>query len=223
VRELCSRVGKPQSLVSYHLGRLRAEKLVVTRRSSADARDAYYAVDLNRCGELIGRTAEALHPGLRMHAASPEVAVEGVPLARVLFLCTGNSARSQIAQALTESLSRGTVKAVSAGSHPKPLHPHALRALAERGVDISELRPKHLEQFRADRFAYVVSLCDRVREVCPEFPGHPRQIHWSVPDPASALNGAEQSYVNFPRLLAEIEMRVMFLLETIRATERAGP
>src|ERR1700760_801369 len=91
VRERTGLTGHPQSLVSYHLGRLRAARLVSARRSSADGRDAYYTVDLARCGELMAAAGGALHPALGP-AGRPTVAA-GAP-ARVLFLCTGNGARS---------------------------------------------------------------------------------------------------------------------------------
>ena len=85
----------------------------------------------------------------------------------MLFLCTGNSARSQIAEALTEQLSEGAVRAVSAGSHPKPLHRNAVRVMRARGIDLTGRCAKHLGEFADQRFDHVISLCDRVREVCP--------------------------------------------------------
>ena len=90
---------------------------------------------------------------------------------RVLFLCTGNSARSQMAEALAGQVGGDAIEAASAGSRPKPLHPDAVLVMREHGLDISERRPKHLDTFAGQRFGYVISLCDRVREVCPEFPG----------------------------------------------------
>jgi protein-tyrosine-phosphatase/DNA-binding transcriptional ArsR family regulator len=217
VGELCALVDEPQSLVSYHLGRLRSEGMVFSRRSAADGRDAYYVGDLDRCRELLTGTAAALHPGLRVQrAAPPDWSRRGEDGVRALFLCTGNSARSQIAEALASRLSGGAVHAVSAGSHPKPLHLNAVRVLDECGIDISDRASKHLDRFTDDRFEYVVSLCDRVREVCPEFPGHPDVIHWSVPDPSREGDG-EDSYPAFARTLVEIETRVGFLLELVAA------
>ena len=219
VGELCARLELPQNLVSYHLGRLRAEGVVSRRRSTADGRDSYYLLELDRCGELLAGTGRALHPGLRLAPAPPDRRRPGTRRrrTRVLFLCTGNSARSQIAEALTERLGGGMVQARSAGSHPKPLHPNAVRVLAEREIDIAGRHSKHLDQFQGRRFDYVVSLCDRVREVCPEFPGHPDLIHWSIPDPARAGDNDEQTYAAFERTAEELASRVVFLLELMDA------
>jgi ArsR family transcriptional regulator, arsenate/arsenite/antimonite-responsive transcriptional repressor / arsenate reductase (thioredoxin) len=215
VRELCSLLERPQNLVSYHLGKLRAEGLVDRRRSAADGRDSYYALDLRRCGELLATSGGALHPALRLappprhqwnRASRPS-------RPRVLFLCTGNSARSQIAEALVKELSGGGIVARSAGSHPKPLHPNAVGVMRSRGIDISGNRTKHLSEFADQRFDYVVSLCDRVREVCPEFPGHPDLIHWSIPDPAREGSTDEETYPAFERSAAELAARIPFLLE----------
>lgn len=216
VRELMDAVGSPQSLVSYHLGRLRAGRLVSMRRSSADGREAYYSIDLGRCAELLAATGEALHPGLA--PAPPANATHGPRpgrRARVLFLCTGNSTRSQIAEALARHLGGGAIEAASAGSHPRDVHPNAVRVMRARGVDISAQRPKHLGRFARRHFDYVVTLCDRVREVCPEFPGSPERIHWSIADPAQEGDG-EESYPAFQRTANEIEGRVRFLLHAIQ-------
>jgi protein-tyrosine-phosphatase/DNA-binding transcriptional ArsR family regulator len=218
VRELTALLDQPQSLVSYHLGRLRAARVVTMRRSSADARDAYYSVDLLRCGELLASAGHALHPGLRPSTA-PATAPglpPWAPRSRVLFLCTGNSARSQIAEGLIERRSGGTVQAVSAGSHPKRLHPNAVRVMGERGIDLAgRRRSKHLGEFARDRFDYVISLCDRVREVCPEFPGSPETIHWSIADPALEGDTDEQTYPAFQRTALELDTRIGFLLHLI--------
>jgi protein-tyrosine-phosphatase len=217
VRELCALIGQPQSLVSYHLGRLRTEHVVSTRRSSADRRDAYYSLELARCGALLTATGGALHPGLRLTPAPPgeHPRRSRRTRPRVLFLCTGNSARSQMAQALVEHLADGAIEASSAGSNPKPLHPNAVRAMREHGIDIAGRPSKHLSQFTDRHFDYVISLCDRVREVCPEFPDQPDLIHWSITDPAREGDTDERTYPAFQRTATELATRIGFLLELI--------
>jgi ArsR family transcriptional regulator, arsenate/arsenite/antimonite-responsive transcriptional repressor / arsenate reductase (thioredoxin) len=214
VRELTGLLGQPQSLVSYHLGQLRAGGLVSARRSSADGRDSYYRIELSRCRELLAETGLALHPGLGPGHGPGLKSRTGRAdrvRARVLFLCTGNSGRSQIAEALLGQLSGGGVEVASAGSRPKPLHPEAVRVMREHGIDISGRRSKHLEEFAGQRFGYVITLCDRVREVCPEFPGHPQLIHWSIADPA----GEADVHAAFRRVAAGLRTRIGFLLARI--------
>ncbi len=225
VGELCARLVLPQNLVSYHLGRLRVERVVSRRRSTADGRDSYYLLELDRCGELLADAGRALHPGLRLAPSAPDrrARAAGRRRTRVLFLCTGNSARSQIAEALAERLGDGLVEVCSAGSHPKPLHANAVRVLAERGIDIMGRRSKHLDEFAGRRFDYVVSLCDRIREVCPEFAGHPDLIHWSIPDPASQGDHDGQTYPAFERTADELTTRIAFLLELIEQTHISLP
>jgi ArsR family transcriptional regulator, arsenate/arsenite/antimonite-responsive transcriptional repressor / arsenate reductase (thioredoxin) len=220
VGELCGLAGRRQSLVSYHLRQLRDGGLVSARRSAADGRDSYYVLDLGRCGELLASTGVALHPGLTPSAPPARRGSRASAITRVLFLCTGNSARSQMAEALCEQLSDGAVSAVSAGSHPKPLHPNAVRVMRARGVDIAGRRSKHLGEFAERRFDYVISLCDRVREVCPEFPGAPSLIHWSVPDPAREPGSEKETLAAFERTAADLESRIGFLINAINATRQ---
>jgi ArsR family transcriptional regulator, arsenate/arsenite/antimonite-responsive transcriptional repressor / arsenate reductase (thioredoxin) len=214
VRELTRLIDEPQNLVSYHLRQLRDGGLVFARRSSADARNSYYAIDLSACQEALQTAGGSLHPALGLAS---------VPLTRppsrhsrrrrrVLFLCTGNSTRSQIAEALIKGMSDGNVEAASAGSNPKPLHPNAVRVLKKRGIDISANRTKHLDEFLSQRFDVVITLCDRVREVCPEFPSNPQLVHWSVPDPAAEGPTDRASYPAFERTATELETRISFLL-----------
>jgi protein-tyrosine-phosphatase/DNA-binding transcriptional ArsR family regulator len=216
VGELCELAGRRQSLVSYHLRQLRDGGLVSMRRSAADGRDSYYLLELARCGELLSSAGASLHPALAPTPRAPRPRRSA--LARVLFLCTGNSARSQIAEALCERLSGGAVRAASAGSRPKPLHPNAVRVMSERGIDLAGRRSKHLSEFAGQQFEYVISLCDRVREVCPEFPGGPQLIHWSIPDPAREPGSDEETLPAFERTAAELCTRIQFLLEAIEAT-----
>jgi len=215
VGELCTLAGESQSLVSYHLRQLRDGGVVSARRSLADARDTYYVLELERCRALLAGAGAALHPGLGS-AAGPDPGFErGSARARVLFLCTGNSARSQMAEALAEQLTDGRVRAASAGSHPKTLHPNAVRVMRARGIDLAGRRSKHLGEFTRRRFDYVISLCDRVREVCPEFPGTPQAIHWSVRDPGREPGTDAETLPAFERTAAELETRMRFLLAAI--------
>jgi ArsR family transcriptional regulator, arsenate/arsenite/antimonite-responsive transcriptional repressor / arsenate reductase (thioredoxin) len=216
VGELCDLTGQRQSLVSYHLGRLRRRGMVATRRSIADGRDTYYLLDLPRCRELFVDAGASLHPGLAPGDGRP-AAGRGHARARVLFLCTGNSARSQMAEALAAHLSDGALRTASAGSHPKPLHPLAVRVMRARGIDIAHQRSKHLSEFGGERFDHVVTLCDRVREVCPEFPGAPVLVHWSVPDPAREPGDDDAVLAAFERTADEITTRTRFLMEAIDA------
>jgi protein-tyrosine-phosphatase len=216
VHELTGRVGQPQNLVSYHLGKLRDARLVSARRSSADRRDAYYTVDLTRVGDLLSATGGALHPGLRLAHPPSSLGRSAPGTVKVLFLCTGNSARSQMAEALARVRSGGVVEAYSAGSLPKALHPNAVRVMRdEHGIDLAGQTSKHLDVFADQRFDWVISLCDRVREVCPEFPGQPEAIHWSIPDPAAGHAGDEASYPAFQQTAAELETRIGFLLAAL--------
>jgi protein-tyrosine-phosphatase len=214
VSELTGLVEQPQNLVSYHLGKLRTAGLVSARRSSADRRDSYYTADLAQLGAMLSAAGGALHPGLRLVPPAPDG--EGSPGARVLFLCTGNSARSQMAEALARVRSGGRVEAYSAGSHPKELHANAVRVMRdEHEIDLSGQRSKHLDLFTEQRFDRVVSLCDRVREVCPPFPGSAELAHWSIPNPDDGGDDAEASYPAFREVATELEARVGFLLAAL--------
>ena len=117
-----------------------------------------------------------------------------------------------MAEALLEHHSGGRIRARSAGSHPKRLHPNAVRVMAERGIDISARTTKHLDRFRQARFDRVITLCDKVREICPGFPGAAVTAHWSMPDPASEGATDETSYPAFRRTAEELESRIPFLI-----------
>jgi ArsR family transcriptional regulator, arsenate/arsenite/antimonite-responsive transcriptional repressor / arsenate reductase (thioredoxin) len=213
VGELCELLDLPQNLVSYHLRALKDGGLVSSRRSSFDGRDTWYRIDLGRLATMLGDAGAALDPSLQL-APVPPGPVWGKP--KVLFLCTGNSARSQIAEALLEHRSVGRVSARSAGSDPKPLHPHAVRVMAERGIDISSNTTKHVRRFARVHFDRVITLCDKVREVCPELPGEPVTAHWSTADPA-----AEGDLAAFERTVEQLEGRIDALIAQL-SNERGG-
>jgi ArsR family transcriptional regulator, arsenate/arsenite/antimonite-responsive transcriptional repressor / arsenate reductase (thioredoxin) len=224
VRELVTRVEQPQNLVSYHLRLLRDGGLVTSTRSSFDGRDSYYHLDLDRCADELIDSGAALHPALRRDSAPPLAAADQLRSRRVavLFVCTGNSARSPIAEALLRHRTAGHVTVTSAGSRPKDrLHPHAVRVLRETfAIDIADQRPQHLDALAGHRFDRVITLCDRAREACPEFPHHPRQAHWSIPDPAAADHGSRGGYPAFQHTAARIDARIRHLLPVLTATDR---
>jgi protein-tyrosine-phosphatase len=221
VHELIDLVGESQNLVSYHLGRLRVGGLVSARRSSADGRDMYYSVDLARIGGLLTDTGAAVHPGLRLTPPTRGIARTGSATLRILFLCTGNRSRSQMAEALARIRSNGLIEAHSAGSHPKPLHPNAVRVMREEhGIDLTGQRSKHLTIYTDEHFDRVISLCDRVREVCPDFPGEPDTSHWSISDPAATAEDDEASYPAFQQTADELETRIRFLIAGLNDTNR---
>src|SRR5215467_8338893 len=219
VRELVRLVDQPQNLVSYHLGRLRSAGLVGARRSTFDARDTYYHLDLVNCADALVAAGLALHPGLRL---APVPAAAPVDDCRVLFLCTGNSARSPVAEALLRQRA-DRVEVASAGSHPKPLHPNTVRVLRAYGIELTGRTPQHLSAVERQRFDYVITLCDKVREICPEFPGHAEQLHWSIPDPAASGGTGQDAYPAFERMAAELVTRIGFLLATAGAAPPQAP
>lgn len=141
---------------------------------------------------------------------------------RVLFLCTGNSARSQIAEALLIERSGHAVDARSAGSHPRPLHDNAGRVMAERGLDVAGNTTKHLRLFARMRFDRVITLCDKVRKICPEFPGAAATAHWSIADPAAEGDTDDATYPAFRHVADELKARVDLLVAELVARPTEG-
>jgi ArsR family transcriptional regulator, arsenate/arsenite/antimonite-responsive transcriptional repressor / arsenate reductase (thioredoxin) len=225
VRELTAAAGHPQNLVSYHLRQLRTGGLVTARRSSLDKRDTYYSLDLDGCQRALADAGAALHPGLSfLPAAAPGQVPAGDDAGprRVLFVCTGNSSRSPMAEALLRHRAGTAVEAVSAGTRPKPVHPDAVAVMRDRyGLDIAGHRPTRVDDVAGQPFDYVISVCDKAREACPEFPARPGLIHWSLPDPAAGEGGLA-GYPAFARTAAELDTRIRFLLPALRETALAA-
>ena len=144
----------------------------------------------------------------------------------VLFLCTGNSARSILAEAVANRLGEGRIRAFSAGSHPKgEVHPLTLEALRKRGYDASGLRSKSWDEFTgpgAPRLDVIVTVCDQAAgEACPVWPGHPVQAHWSIEDPAAAEGEQGERRQAFERVYRELERRIGPLVRLpIRSLDR---
>ncbi len=214
VQELVERVGRPMNLVSYHLAQMRRMSLVQERRSSADARDVYYSLDLERMRDLYAASGAALHPLLGDCAPMPQSAPAALPV-RVLFLCTHNSARSQMAEALLRQLGGPAVEVFSAGTEVSAVHPLAIAAMAGLGIDIGGQRSKHLDEFRGQSFDAIITVCDRVREECPVFPGDPAQIHWSFADPAAVTGDPATQQQAFTETARQLGMRVRHVLPVL--------
>ena len=222
-RELVQLLRRPQNLVSYHLRQLLKHKLVSERRSAADGRDVYFSLRLDALRQLYQESGQALHPGLADFALDRQAqpAVASLLPVRVLFLCTHNSARSQMAEAILRHLSRGQIDVHSAGNEPSDIHPLARQATRERGISMEGQRAKHLSEFEGQRFDYIVTVCDLAREACPVFPGDPEQIHWSFADPV-AVTGLEARERAFNRTATELTTRINFLLLLINRKRGKG-
>jgi len=225
VQELIALLKQPQNLVSYHLKQLRESQLVIERRSTADAREVYYSLDLVRLEALYHSVGTALHPALNQSVDTLETqpdTFDGLAAmnTRVLFLCTENSARSQMAEGILRHLTGDRLTVFSAGTAPSFVHPNAIRALAEMGIDISQQRAKGVDEFHDEPFDYVVTVCDRARENCPVFPGDTQFIHWSFPDPATVV-GSDAQYQAFVETAKQLRTRAHYLLTLIQHPKEA--
>jgi protein-tyrosine-phosphatase/DNA-binding transcriptional ArsR family regulator len=213
VQELMARVGEPANLVSYHLRRLREHALVRERRSSADARDVYYSVDLDRVAYLYQAAGASLHPGLVQSISGPPPAGDApAPARRVLFVCTHNSARSQMAEALLRTQSGGRIEAASAGTSPTVLHPLAIQVLAEQGIDVRAQRAKSLAEVGTAGWDRLVTVCDLAREACTALPEGVEAQHWSLPDPAAVEGSDEARRGAFEAVARDLRTRIRFLI-----------
>jgi protein-tyrosine-phosphatase/DNA-binding transcriptional ArsR family regulator len=220
VHELAQLASLPLNLVSYHLKKLRDERLVRERRSRADGRGVYYSLDHLRLNEMFFAAGQELNlpanPNKSDKASHEQRARKEEKPLRVLFLCTHNSARSQLAEGILRSIGADAVEVFSAGTEPSRVHPDAIRAAATLGGQSS----KHLNEFRGQQFDYVITVCDRARESCPIFPGDPVQIHWSFPDP-TAVEDPDERLQAFLKIGHELRTRVQYLLAIMDRDRRA--
>jgi arsenate reductase (thioredoxin) len=165
---------------------------------------------------------------MTLDAAGPQqdtaTATPGAPI-RVIFVCTGNSARSQMAEALLQHEGGDRFEVVSAGVDPRGVHPMTIAALAKIGIDISAARSKSVAEFLGQRFDYVITVCDRARASCPVFPGGSETLHWGLDDPAEATGTDDERRAVFDRVLKEISGRLhtFMPLAISRAVSRAAP
>jgi arsenate reductase len=127
---------------------------------------------------------------------------------RVLFLCTGNSARSIIAEALLHNLGGADFDVYSAGTHPKGINPFTVKVLEQAKLDSVEFRSKSMDEYLDDKFDYVITVCDNAAEECPVFPGDPHRIHWSFTDPAAVEGTDVVKLAAFQQTLREMRQRL---------------
>jgi arsenate reductase (thioredoxin) len=127
---------------------------------------------------------------------------------KVLILCTGNSARSQMAEGLLRHDGGDRFDVFSAGTRPTTVRPEAIAALAELGIDISGQRSKSVDEFAGREFDFVITVCDHAAEACPTFPGKTQHIHWSFEDPAAVEGSAEERLAAFRRIRDQIRERL---------------
>jgi len=141
---------------------------------------------------------------------------------RVLFVCTHNSARSQMAEGFLRHLSGGAFDVYSAGTEPGELHPLAVEAMAEEGIDISGQRAKSVDDFVRQAFDYVITLCDEANETCPFFPNARTRLHWSFPDPSTATGSHEERLAVFREVRDGIRVRVEQFVASTTAIEQTS-
>ena len=160
--------------------------------------------------------AAAAHPG----GITEESPVSAQPI-RVLFVCTGNSARSQIAEALLRQYGGDDFAAFSAGTEPKGVNPYTIRVLSEVGIDWSAARAKSVREYLGEPFDYVITVCDRARQTCPVFPGDHNSLHWGLDDPAEVVGSDAERLAAFRRTQLEVSVRLRPFIELARRARRA--
>ena len=136
-------------------------------------------------------------------------------MVRVLILCTHNSSRSQMAEGLLREMAGDRMEVFSAGTEPSRVNPLAVKAMEERGINISGHRSKHLNEYLDQPFDYVITVCDDAAETCPLFPGKAERIHWSFPDPSAATGSEEERLAVFRRVRDDIEARLREWLSAV--------
>ena len=217
--EIAAALGLKQNTLSHHLADLTASGLVGVERQG---RSLYYAVDLQTTEGLIGYLA------LDVGRARPDLLAPLLPAGKdaampdtgfnVLFICSGNSARSIFAEALLRDLGKGKFHAFSAGTRPSPqINPFALDVLRRNGHDISGLRAKHISEFQQPEspvMDFVFTVCDTAAaEECPSWSGQPITGHWGLPDPANAPGSEAEKALVFAQTYAALRRRIAAFVE----------
>ncbi len=138
---------------------------------------------------------------------------------RILFVCTGNSARSQMAEGFARQLGQGKIEAYSAGMEPSRLNPFAVTAMQEKGIDISHQQSKAFDEDLARRMDVVVTVCGNADERCPVLPSEVQKLHWPLEDPAAVKGTDAEIFATFRKSRDEIETRVLELIRRLASIE----
>jgi arsenate reductase len=185
--------------------------------ASQRAAIAHQRDDLDRLDEELTDLELTIHAAGRARGRRKETTVSDHPI-RVLFVCTGNSARSQIGEALLERFGGADFAVESAGTEPKGVNPYSVRVLAEVGIDWSAATSKSLDRFLGQPFDYVITVCDRAKQSCPVFPGSGNALHWGLEDPAEVEGTDDQKLEAFRRTRNDLTMRLRPFIEIARRT-----
>ncbi len=198
--------------VDLDLRPLIAEQRAAVARQRTDL--ARLDAELDDLAATIGAAGRATQEG----SAVPDAPI------RVLFVCTGNSARSQLAEALLQHRGGSAFEVYSAGTEPRGVNPFTLRALAEVGIDWSAARSKSVDEFIGQPFDYVITVCDRARQSCPVFPGSFNSLHWGLEDPAEVEGSDAEKLAAFERTRVEVMTRLHPFIElALRARRGVTP
>jgi arsenate reductase len=237
---IVERLGLAPNLVSHHLKVLREAGLVDIERDPADRRWIYYVPDIQQLTEIQFLLTHFLHPariqgragqcgpsqGAQTYTPPDYLLVEKEHLlntkkAKIIFLCTGNSARSQMAEAFMKKHGGDLFEAHSAGIEPKGINPYTTRVMDEIGIDISGQQSKGVRQYLGQiNFGYVITVCDHAEENCPTvFLTQGKHLHWSFEDPAAFEGTEEETLVKFRQIRDQIEARIKDFLEEYRAND----
>jgi len=218
--EIAAALGLKPNTLTHQLADLTASGLVRVERAG---RSLFYSADLDRTEGLIGYLAfdlgrgrpDLLSPFLPPHPKGPAMRDDGF---NVLFICSGNSARSIFAEALLRDIGKGRFTAHSAGTRPNTqLNPFALEVLARNGHDVAGLRSKHISEFQqphSPEMDFVFTVCDAAAaEECPPWPGQPITGHWGLPDPVKANGNEAEKALVFAQTYAALRRRIAAFVE----------
>jgi arsenate reductase len=189
--------------------------VIAGQRAAIDRQRA----DLDRLESELTDLELTIQAAGRARRESEETAMSGDPI-RVLFVCTGNSARSQISEALLRDFGGPDFAAFSAGTQPGVVNPYTIRVLDEIGIDWSGARSKSVTEFLGQPFDYVITVCDRARQTCPVFPGEHNTMHWGLDDPAEVEGTDAAKLEAFRRTRTEVATRLRPFVELARKARR---